>query len=45
MPFLTTKGSKGVPATMDWPTMVCVQAVIAPLASRPAEMRLCHSGR
>jgi hypothetical protein len=45
MPSLMMKASKGVPAMIDWPTMVCVQAEIAPAASRPRRTRLCHIGR
>src|ERR1035438_7337519 len=45
LPILMVKASNGVPAIIDWPTIVCVQAIGLPVASRPAANRSCHIGR
>src|SRR3984893_862746 len=45
IPFLMPKDSNSVPAIIDWPTMVCVQAIGFPLAPSPAANRSCHIGR
>src|ERR1700693_2088421 len=44
-PSLMAKASNGVPAIIDWPTIVCVQVIGFPLASSPAANRSCHMGR
>ena len=44
-PFLTMNCSNGVPARIDWPTMVCFHATGAPLPSRPTSIRCRKSGR
>ena len=45
MPFFTSIGSNGVPARIDWPTMVCFQPAGRPFPSSEASMRWRNCGR
>ena len=45
IPFLIMTGSKEVPAMIDWPTIVCCQAIRFPFSSSPADIRSYQMGR